>query len=203
MTRRLLLLRHGQVPPDCLGKFLGSTDVPLDPVGLGQARWMADRIRQFQPQACFCSPMLRCRQTLEALASELPVRFEEDLREIDFGRWEKYTFAEIARESPESAAQWSAFDPGLCFPGGETLGGFLARVRGVAGRLASEPAETALVVAHGGVIRTMICHFLGLPPDRYLAFDISYASLTVLNLFNGRGVLASLEKPEPAENGRG
>jgi len=60
-----------------------------------------------------------------------------------------------------------------------------------------------LAVAHGGVIRTMICHLLGLEPHRYVAFDVPYAALAVIDVFDGRGVLAALERLEVAEDAHG
>ena len=56
-----------------------------------------------------------------------------------------------------------------------------------------------LAVTHGGVIRTMICHLLGLEPRNYLAFDVPYSAMAVIDLFDGRGVLAALVRPEMAE----
>ena len=49
-----------------------------------------------------------------------------------------------------------------------------------------------LLVTHGGVIRAMICRLLGLPPRDYLLFDTRCASLSVVDIFDGKGVLAGL-----------
>ena len=47
-----------------------------------------------------------------------------------------------------------------------------------------------LAVTHGGVIRAMICHLLGLEPRHYVLFEVDYAAAVVIDLFDGRGVLA-------------
>lgn len=199
MARRLLFLRHARIPPEFQGKLIGATDVALDPFGQRQALAQAARVARWAPQVCFCSPLQRCRQTALAVVPEQNIRFDEDLREIDFGRWETRTFAEAADDDPDRTDRWAAFAFDFAFPDGEDLAGFLRRVETVADRLVRAPAETVLAVTHGGVIRAMICHLLGLEPRRYLAFHIPYAALAVIDLYGGSGVLAALEPPGATE----
>ena len=56
-----------------------------------------------------------------------------------------------------------------------------------------------LVVTHGGVIRTMLCCLLGLELQKYVAFDVGYAALAVIDLFDGRGVLTALKRTDVVE----
>jgi broad specificity phosphatase PhoE len=113
------------------------------------------------------------------------------------------TLAEAAADNPSLLDRWAEMDLDCRFPGGETVGGFLDRVRAAAERLIHAQAETVLAVTHGGVIRMMLCHLLGLAPRQYLAFDVPYAVTVVIDLFDGKGVLAALERPEPAEDAHG
>jgi alpha-ribazole phosphatase/probable phosphoglycerate mutase len=46
-----------------------------------------------------------------------------------------------------------------------------------------------LAVSHAGVIRALVCHYLGLRPSQYVLFDVGHASITLIHLFDGRGVL--------------
>jgi broad specificity phosphatase PhoE len=147
--------------------------------------------------------MQRCRQMAALAAPNLSPQTDPDLREIDFGRWETWTFAEAAAQDPSLVDRWAQMSPQFAFPGGECLGDFVRRVRAAADRLIRAEAETVLAVAHGGVIRTMICHLLGLEPHRYVAFDVPYAALAVIDVFDGRGVLAALERLEVAEDAHG
>jgi broad specificity phosphatase PhoE len=119
----------------------------------------------------------------------LPVCLDPDLREIDFGRWENRTLAEVAAAEPDLVARWADYDPTFAFPGGEGLDGFQARVLRVAGRLAGDPAGTVLVVSHAGVIRALVCHYLGLPLSQYELFHMAHASITLIHLFDGRAML--------------
>ena len=193
MAIRLLLLRHARIAARYVGRMIGSTDLPLDPAGEEQARTMAARLKRWAPQACYCSPMQRCRQTASAVVPELPPQVDADLREIDFGAWETRTFAEVAGDNPALVDRWARFSPDFAFPGGESVGGFVCRVRSAAQRLVEAEAPTVLAVTHGGIVRTMLCHLLGLEPRHYVAFDVPYCGLAVIDLLDGKGVLAALE----------
>ncbi len=200
MPTRLFLLRHGptSAQPGC---FAGSSDVPLSGQGLARL----DNIRaQLKDIDCwYCSPMLRTRQTLEYLQQKVcstgePL-YDERLREIDFGRWELQTFADIAAKDEDQLAAWNQYLD-FVFPEGEAVPTFIQRVEAMLAVFSgmetsvgtSIRTNTVAVVTHGGVIRTMICLALGISPRNYLLFDVQPASLTVLDLFSEGGVLRGL-----------
>lgn len=200
MAQRLVLVRHAHPGGDPPGRLLGSSNPPLDDVGLEQARALAGRLARFAPQRIVASPLTRARQTVAAALAPVDlsrVEWDEALREIDFGRWENRRFEEVAREDPELAAAWHRFDPSFAFPEGESLACFLARVQAVADRLAADPAETVLVVSHGGVTRAILCHLLGLEAWQYVLFHVGYTAIVELKLFDGKAVLAGLENVTP------
>lgn len=191
MTERLILARHAQVDPRYAGRFLGRTDVPLSDLGRRQAAALAAAIQKKQVDAFCASPLRRAHQTAELLGPD--AQPDADLREIDFGRWEGCSFEEIAAAGPpEQIDRWRRFDLAFCFPDGESLGGFVARVAQVADRISAGQSKTTLAVTHGGVIRAMICHLLGLEARHYLRFEVPPASITTIDLFDGGGVLTGL-----------
>jgi alpha-ribazole phosphatase len=199
MAKRLLLVRHARIATTEAGRFIGSTDLPLDDLGHLQSRALAGRAAQLAPQRCYCSPMQRCTQTAQALAGPLAIAIDNDLREVDFGRWENCSFAQVRASDPALVDRWATLAPDFAFPGGERLAAFLQRVRSTADRLVAEPCETVLAVTHGGVIRAMLCYLLGLDPRQYVVFHVAYASLAVIDLYDGQGVLSALESvAEPA-----
>ncbi len=191
MTKRLILARHAQVDPCYAGRFLGSTDVPLSAIGRREAAALARTLQKSRVDRLYVSPLRRAVQTAEAV--QYGGQVDPDLREIDFGRWEGSSFDEVSASGQhERIGRWSSFDLEFSFPDGESLGAFVARIARVADRLATRPGETAVAITHGGVIRAMICHLLGLEPRNYLLFDTRPASITTVDLFDGRGVLLGL-----------
>jgi alpha-ribazole phosphatase len=199
MPKRLLLVRHARVKSEYVGRLIGASDVPLDTSSHVQTKVLAERISRWSPQVGYCSPMLRCRETAKAIVPNMTLNIDADLREIDFGRWENRTFDEIASQEPSTIERWAAFTPDFCFPEGESVRGFLERVHNAADRFAKSEAQTTLLVTHGGVIRALLCHWLGLEPRKYVAFDVPYAGIAVVDLFDGKGVLTALERMEMFE----
>ena len=190
MAEKLFLVRHALTDLRTDGLLLGPTDAPLSDIGERQAAALRGAMRRRNPDRCLCSPLQRARQTAELAG--LPAEVDPDLREVDFGQWEGMTFAEVAASDPQGAERWAAFNLDFAFPGGDRLDDFLSRVSALAGRLAADPVQRIAVVTHGGVIRAMICHLLGLDRKSYVLFDVQPASLTTIDLFGSTGVLSGL-----------
>jgi len=189
---QIVMVRHGAVEARYAGRYLGSTDVPLSPDGQAQAAALGRRLGAGPWDLCFASPLLRASQTLEAIRPRCEIRIDPDLCEVDFGHWEAKTFEEIQLQDPEAAEDWSTAGAAFTFPGGERLEAFYARVGHAAVRIAERGSGRVLVVAHGGVVRALICWYLGLSFDHFAAFRIQYASITTVERSSGSGLLCSL-----------
>ena len=201
MAARLLLMRHADTGAKYKGRYLGKTNVALAPGAFADAHAVAPLLRQLGVQCCWSSPQKRAMQTAQAATEGLglSIQIDEDLREVDLGYWEGKTFQEIAADWPKEVKAWAELTADFQFPGGEVMGGFLERVRRAADRLAALPQDVVLAISHGGVIRSMICHLLGLDPKNYLLFKVRTAAVTVIDLFDPlasvagrRGILAGL-----------
>jgi alpha-ribazole phosphatase len=201
MAQKLLLLRHGDIGKQYQDRYIGSTDASMSLLGHQQVRSVRALLDTEGPCRCISSPMARCRETAAAVMETADMDFtvDPDLREIDFGQWEGMAFGEIQKAFPGEISKWAEFNADFAFPGGDKIGDFQERIVGVAERLVGNPADTILVCTHGGVIRLLICHFLGLQPRHYLLFRVKHASLTTIELFGGSGILAGLNETGRAE----
>ena len=205
MAEKLILIRHGALEPEHTGRFVGLSDVCLSAAGRRQAEALGKYFEKPEPVHVLVSPLRRAMETAELALRPSGHSFSVDheLREIDFGDWEKKTFDEISAADPENAARWGRFERDFAFPGGESLQSFTDRVERLAGRVAAHPAQTIVAITHGGVIRFLICHFLGLRPRDYLLFTVDYASISILDLFDGAGVLKRLNDVGHLEENNG
>lgn len=188
--KEIYLLRHGDT--GLTGKFVGSSDVGLSDKGRAQIAASALPLSSLGIERVFCSPLLRCRQSLELLDLELPTTISDNLREIDFGHWERRTFQDIAIKYRSDIELWKNDYRGFAFPGGEAVAGFIQRVTEISDELREIPESKVLVVSHGGVIRHLLCLLLLLPFESYLAFDIKTGKYTSLDLFEGGAALTGL-----------
>jgi len=185
--KEIYLLRHGDT--GLPGRHIGSTDVPLINKGKGQVCRTARLLQTVGFDKIICSPMLRCRQTLDILDISCPWETSELLREIDFGRWEGKSFDEIVQEDHHLVDDWVTHPETFAFPGGESLIAFKKRVAAVKNELEEIDCRRILVVSHGGIIRYLLCLLLGLDIDKYLIFEVKAGSYCSIRLFAEGGVL--------------
>jgi broad specificity phosphatase PhoE len=148
------LARHGQTAYNLEGRFQGQLPVPLDDTGRAQAADLAERAAAYGFASLWCSPLLRARETADAVARRIGLEPHEDARvmETDAGDWTDRSFADVQDEAPELFAAFASGDPGFAFPGGESFAEQEVRVA-AALRDVEQDELPALVVCHGMVIR--------------------------------------------------
>lgn len=189
------MIRHAAIDRDMGLLLVGATDVSASQKGLDDLQRLAPVLAGFNPESWLCSPLLRARQSMARLGEFCQTAqtavVDERLREIDFGRWEMKSFAEIAAVDRELIPGWTEYTD-FAFPDGEPVALFCARLASVLADLQVAVHREIAVVSHGGVIRTLICLALGLPPKHYLLFDVKPGSLAVLDLHPEGAVLAGL-----------
>lgn len=189
-AKKLYFLRHGDT--GLQGRYIGSTDVSLNDKGRAQVRQAAGLLQAKDITRIFCSPMLRCRQTLDQLALACPFRFDELLREIDFGRWEGKNFREIVQIDKELVDSWVNNPASFSFPDGESLAAFNKRIAACKILLEQTAEEKILIIAHGGIIRHLLCLLLGLEAEKYLLFEVKPGCVSSMQLYDEGGVLTGL-----------
>jgi probable phosphoglycerate mutase len=185
VTARVYLIRHGATVLTTEDRFAGSTDVLLSNEGRDQAQRLADRLAATELAAVYASPLERAVETASILAAphKLPVTKVPAFREIDHGRWEQRTRAEVEREFGEEYARWEA-DPYTFAPaGGET--GLAVSARALPALLdvvAQHEEERILIVSHKATIRLLLSSLLGFDPRSYREhLDQSPAALNILD----------------------
>ncbi len=166
MTRRLVLLRHGQTAWNAERRGQGHADVPLDETGRAQARLVAPLIAALRPDTLWSSDLTRAVETADAVAGAtgLALRLDPRLREYDLGERTAMSAAEYAAAFPTQYAAWQhgRFEP---VPGGETRADVLACFRPALADIVAGLAEgcTAVVVTHGAALRDAVVDLIGCP----------------------------------------
>jgi alpha-ribazole phosphatase len=191
---RLVLVRHGRTGWNEAGRYQGRSDVDLSAAGLREAEAVGERLAGERIRAIYCSDLKRAVQTAQTIAAGHSVQLVtcEELREMDFGDFEGLTFDDMKRQRPEFN-WWTARDPDMEFPGGESVRQLAARVIRFLARLEGYTDEdTVVVVAHGGALRSLICCLLGLDLEHWWQMGLDSASLTRIDTYSGRTVLSLL-----------
>ena len=188
---KLLLVRHGQTDWNIARRFQGQSDTPLNEVGKKQAKALANRLLNQPFDFVYSSDLQRATETAKIICKS---EWHPDLRlrEVNFGDWEGLTYNEIKEKHPDTLSAWENDIYKNAPPNGETLEGLSARVQSMLGELyAKRQDQTVLVVAHGGVLQTLICLALNLKPTMYWQFHLSTASLSEI-AFYPKGAIVNL-----------
>lgn len=185
------LLRHGE--PIGGRKFRGSVNDPLSVEGWAQMRMAVGNHCPWQ--VVVSSPLDRCalfaRELCERHALDLDI--DAGFREVSFGDWDGRSVAELEEQQAEALRRfWQ--DPVACPPpAGEPLPAFQARVVTAWQALAERHhGRHVLLICHGGTIRVLLSHLLGMPLAHIWRVAVPYASVSRVRLFGRDGQAAPL-----------
>lgn len=180
-------MRHGDTGMS--GRYIGSTDIGLSKIGIEQVRITGKKLQEVGIQRALCSPLIRCRHSFDLLGLDCACNFNEELREVDFGLWEGKSFDEIVAGDKSLVDSWVDAPASFCFPGGESLESFRQRLTQFSFKLESISENKVLIMAHGGVIRHLLCLVLRMDLDNYLLFDVQPGKYSTVRAYPEGGVL--------------
>lgn len=163
---RFILVRHGETPWNRTLQYQGHAPVPLNERGREQARRAAFRLARSGAVAIYSSDLPRAWETAEIIGEHLALRpvAMPDWREIDVGLWEGLTPDELYQRFPDHMREYDRDPAGTVRLGGESYAQLQARVLRAFRQIeaAHQSGETIIVVSHGGSIRALFCHIIGL-----------------------------------------
>ncbi len=170
MTTRLYLVRHGATPLTEEDKFSGAENVHLSDEGRIQAQHLAERLKDIQIAAAYCSPLDRAVETAEILVRPhgLELTRLDGLREISHGHWEGMARRDVEKQFAEEYASWEE-DPFTFAPqGGESGISVLARALPAMREIVVKHTDqNVLVVSHKATLRLLISSLLGFDARGY------------------------------------
>ncbi|GBF75243.1 putative histidine phosphatase family protein [Paenibacillus sp. 598K] len=161
---RIYIVRHGQTEWNVEHRFQGHQDSPLTALGVQQAEWLAEALREKRIDAIYASTSTRAFRTAEIIRGkrELPIHAREGLKEINLGVWEGGIQQELEAAEPERyEAFWN--DPETFrVEGGETFTEVVARASAVLDEILERHAgETVLISTHTVVLKLLMARFEG------------------------------------------
>ena len=166
--KKLLLIRHGESEWNRLKRWQGHSDVPLSERGRSQAAALAERLRDWSIDRLYCSDSRRAQETAGIIGDARGETPELDpmWRERDVGALEGMSHAEARERYPEVFARSEGsgrFDP----PGGEGHQALRDRAVLALARMHERHGgdECVAVVTHGGMIRAVLEHAIGMPGE--------------------------------------
>lgn len=185
----LVLIRHGETDWNRESRFQGQADVPLNAVGLEQARRLGARLADEPMDGLVCSDLTRACQTAGPIHAHNPrvsmvgMVLDAALREQNFGVLEGLRAPDVQAEQPELWSQWLEFQADFAPSGGESTRQFHSRVMAALRALAEvHPQQTLVVVTHGGVLDMVYRTARGLPLSGPRQSEIPNAGLNRIRI---------------------
>jgi probable phosphoglycerate mutase len=184
---RLIFVRHGETHKN-VAKVLHGTkdDAPLNGTGRRQAEISAGALTKMNVSVVYSSTELRARETAQIIGKvcNIPTIYIDNFRERSWGVFEGRPWSDVIkvlgpltledrfRYKPEEGESWQEVEERL-----------VLEVKRI---LNNNPKKNAVIVTHGGTIRTLIPYLLGTSRDESFKYDPRHLSFTIFDFENGK-----------------
>ena len=178
----LYIIRHGKTDWNERHKLQGRTDVPLNAEGRKMAESARETYRDVHFDICFCSPLVRAKETAEILlrGRNVPILIDDRLAEMSFGSYEGL---ENSFQIPDCPINVLFHTPEnyTSPPGGaESLDALFVRtgefLRERVDPLLKE-GKDVLIVGHGAMNSSIVCQIRNFPRNQFWSAGIENCKL--------------------------
>ena len=197
----IYIVRHGETNANVKGYLQGWSNDPLNENGRKLAVTTGQGMRGIKFDYCISSPLVRARETAEIILREsgnnIPVIFEDRIKEINMGDWERKKFRPGEREVDEEQIRLF-FTDALAFagfPGGENMQQVADRTQDFLKELIRrDDGKTYLVTTHGFALRAMLNFLYDDPADFWHGHVPYNCAVNIIEGKNGIGTLIADDK---------
>lgn len=184
----VVLVRHAHSVANGSGILAGRTEgITLSPIGRKQAQELARRLPVIPIKSLRSSPLERCEQTiwpwLKRIAGTNPklgVEVDEDLSEVDYGKWTGRKLRSLSKEALWKSVQEEPSK--VVFPEGESMRAVQERaMRALHRGLDKRGKGHVILVSHGDVLKSIIASALNMHLDEFQRIVIDPASISILD----------------------
>ncbi|MCR5716077.1 MAG: histidine phosphatase family protein [Lachnospiraceae bacterium] len=182
----LYIIRHGKTDWNEQKKLQGRTDIPLNAEGRKMALEAAERYRDVHFDICYCSPLVRAKETAELLLAgrNIPIVTDDRLVEMGFGEYEGIENSYEIPDCPINVIFQHPEQYTTSVGGSETFEELYART-GAFLKEVVEPqlrqGKDVLIVGHGAMNSSIVCQVRGIPRKDYWSAGIENCKLMKLS----------------------
>ena len=170
----IILIRHGETEWNSQKRMQGHSNSDLSSVGQAQIQALGQWMKNVPFDHIYSSDSLRAKQTAEAITqfSGHELKIDLRLREKNLGVFEGLTSEEARERHPEVFRLFKTAGSKYVIDEGESTQQLQDRALEIVNEIRiKHPEERVLLVTHGGFIRVVMKHSLGLSletPTRFL-----------------------------------
>jgi probable phosphoglycerate mutase len=178
-------MRHGKTDWNVKHKLQGRTNIPLNEEGRIMAAKAANEYKSVHFDICYCSPLIRAKETAEILLKDRNIPIIEDNRlvEISFGSYEG---TENSFASPDCPINVIFNNPEkyiASIGGTETFEELYHRTGDFLNEKVYpqlEQGKDILIVGHGAMNCSIVCQVKNLPIEKFWSAGIENCKLMKL-----------------------
>jgi len=170
----IILIRHGETEWNSQKRMQGHSNSDLSSVGQAQIQALGQWMKNVPFDLIYSSDSLRAKQTAESITqfSGHELHIDQRLREKNLGVFEGLTSEEARELHPEVFRLFKTAGSKYVIDEGESTQQLQDRALEIVNEIRiKHPEERVLLVTHGGFIRVVMKHSLGLSletPTRFL-----------------------------------
>ena len=192
---QIFLIRHGQVEKRYDGTYYGVSDVGLSTDGEAQGTRVIKHLAKKKIVKVYSSPLRRAKSLAERASKKWKVKLQivKGLHEMDFGKWEGLTYAQIQERFPKKSKSFMQHPHRVRLGGGENISDLYKRVIPQFHKIAlAHPDENVAMVAHGGPLKAILADVMRAPKSSIFRTTLMYASISVLENWGDTFCISSL-----------
>lgn len=189
---KLYLVRHGESDLNRAGVYFGHLDPELNENGRKQAKRSYKILKDIEFDRIVSTDLKRGYQTAEILSNnKKSVEKFKDLRELNFGIFEGYSYQELKEKYPEELIrcekEWKTYN----YVTGESLEELQKRVINFIER-EIDLDKTNLMVTHWGVINVILSFYFSKGLDSYWKYSVENGGIVEIEFNEGYPILKGL-----------
>lgn len=151
---KIYLTRHGQTNLNKQKLMQGRTDEPLNDIGIKQAEYMHEVVKDVSFDAVYSSPLQRAITTASIISgkNKNDIIIDKRITEVEFGKYEliKYT-----KMGPFMTAHWVLPEIIPAPKTVESISSMVDRSKSFLKEIEKKDYQNVLIVCHGGIIRAL------------------------------------------------
>lgn len=172
MIKKAIFIRHGESLANVMNIITEDLEgYPLTERGMEQVLFSAEQLKGLKIDGVICSPILRTRQTANAIADRLnlSVKIDPRVRESGLGQYNGYKLENVPKLSREDLGMES----------------WLSQVKRMRS-IISDYDGNYVVVSHALPIRAVVASFLDLDERESFGIEIRPASMSAIDIENNK-----------------
>ncbi|MGL6063590.1 MAG: histidine phosphatase family protein [Fusobacteriaceae bacterium] len=179
---KLILVRHGETNHNKDKVYYGWTDVRLNETGKIQVEKAKKIIFNINYDKIYTSPLLRARETAEIInIKKIELIEKDDLKELNFGIFEGFTYDEILKKYPKEAkiafSDWENYT----YETGESPKQLQERVIKLIEKDIDLKDEITVLVTHWGVISCILSYYFSNKLEGYWKYNSKNGGISIIS----------------------